>query len=242
MIYLFTDFTYNGPYVGQVKSVIYQLDSDIKIVDLMHDAPMHNVKYSSFILNNIIQPLENKNIFCCVVDPGVGSGRKALVIEINSNYFIGPDNGLFEYLIRNNSNLKVYTIQYNENSISKTFHGRDVFAPVAAEISQGNFSSLKEISITNIERYDWDNQIYEVIYIDPFGNLMTGIHSKVVSPQTIFRFKGKKVLCADTYSSMEKDELCWYVNSTNLVEFALPSSRAEENFKAQISDSIEVLL
>lgn len=241
MIILFTDFSYNGPYVGQLKSAIYQLSQNIKIIDLMHDAPKFDVKHSALLLSTLINKFPKNSVFCCVVDPGVGSKREALVLKVDEQYFIGPDNGLFEYILRSGKLLKTFKIIYKPETISKTFHGRDIFAPIAAQLEDNNFTNLEVISPNDLLRYDWKPNLEEIIYIDSFGNLMTGIKKGALSKVSIIHYKGHEINFSAAYSGVLEGDFCWYVNSNDLIEIAVNSGSAASVLDAQIGDFVKTL-
>lgn len=240
MIILFTDFGLEGPYVGQLKATVYNICPQATIVDLMHDAPMFDVKHSALLLNSLSHYFPSGCIFCCVVDPGVGSNRNAIVVKADDNYFVGPDNGLFEYILQTRERLTTYKIAWTPESLSSTFHGRDIFAPIAAQIESGQFGNLKEINPTDIKRFSWPNDVYEIIYIDHFGNLMTGIKGSSISTKSLFNLKGKKIAYAQTYADMRDDELSWYINSNNLVEIGVNQSDASIRCNAHIGDPVDI--
>ncbi len=241
MIILYTDFTLRGPYVGQLKAAVYAKHPDAKVIDLMHDAPGFDVKHSACLLNSLIQYFPLDSVFCCVVDPGVGSSRQAIVLKVNSQYFVGPDNGLFEYILRSAKDIQAYKITWQPLELSCTFHGRDIFAPVAAKIMQADFDGIENIPVNDVMRFDWPNDIFEIIYIDAYGNLMTGIAATAISRATILELKGIKIYFSKTYADMLPDTLCWYVNSNQLVEIALREGHAAKTHFCEIGDSVNIL-
>lgn len=240
MIILYTDFTLSGPYVGQLKAAIYQRNPDVHIIDLMHDAPGFNVKHSACLLNSLVQYCPDGSVFCCVVDPGVGSARQAIVVKINTQYFIGPDNGLFEYILRSTNKSDAYKILWEPPQLSSTFHGRDIFAPIAANIAQSDFSGIDSMPLSNIARFDWANDLYEIIYIDGYGNLMTGIVASAISAETILEYNGTEIHSVKTYFDMPVGKLCWYINSNQLVEIALCEGSAAKTYSFKIGDIINI--
>ncbi len=238
MIILYTDFSLQGPYVGQLKAAIYKQYSNAKVVDLMHDAPSFNIKHSACLLSSLAQYFPEDSVFCCVVDPGVGSARQAIVLKVGSQYFVGPDNGLFEYLLRSKDKLQAYKISWQPAQLSTTFHGRDIFAPIAANIAQRDFSGIEGIPLNNITRFDWANDLFEIIYIDTYGNLMTGIAASSISIKTILELNSTKIQFAKTYTDMPTGELCWYINSNQLIEIALRGQSAAKVYSFQIGDIV----
>lgn len=241
MIILFTDFGLQGPYVGQLKSVLYQNSPDSKIIDLMHDAPMFDIKHSACLLNSLIQYFPAGSVFCCVVDPGVGSTRNAIVIKAKGKYFVGPDNGLFEYLVRSDPDFTAYNIVWQPEVLSKTFHGRDIFGPIAAQIENGIFDRVDKTEQNSINRFSWPNDLSEIIYIDHFGNLMTGIRGNSISVETKLVYKGLNVNYVDTYSNMPDGQLCWYINSNQLVEIGLNKMNAGLEHGEQIGEPVSII-
>lgn len=240
MIVLFTDFSLLGPFVGQLKSAIFQVNPSSKILDLMHDAPVYDIKHSAYLLSSLIEYYPIGTVFCCVVDPGVGTERRNIVVKADANYYVGPDNGLFEYICRTSTDLTYYKIIWRPERLSSTFHGRDIYAPVAAQIEQANLESLEEVKPIDIIRFSWPNDLYEVIYIDHFGNLMTGIRATSVSREKILQVLGVNVCYAETYAEMPENKLCWYVNSNRLVEIGLPQDNAAVTYSIRIGESVGI--
>ena len=242
MIILYTDFSQLGPYVGQLKSVISQYNPDSKIIDLIHDAPMFDVKHSAYFLNSLTPYFSDESVFCCVVDPGVGGTRNNIVVKADNKYYIGPDNGLFEYIIRSASKLEYYTISWEPEVLSTTFHGRDIYAPIAAQIDSGFFEEIEKIAPKDVTRFNWPNDLYEIIYIDSFGNLMTGIRATSIDIESILHIKGEKVYFSKTYTTMPDGQVCWYVNSNGLIEIALNKDNAGLKYDIKIGEAVGFLV
>ncbi len=240
MIIFFTDFSYKGPYIGQLKSAVYKEAPDIKTIDLMHDAPVFDIKHSALLLNTLRNHFPENGVFCCVVDPGVGSSRQAIVIKVAEQYFVGPDNGLFEYIIRTTANIKSFQIVYTPTDLSKTFHGRDIFAPVSAQVHNNNLKNLQEINPEVLQRFNWPDNLSEIIYIDTFGNLMTGLDADSISKEMIIKYKGYDMCFADTYSEIPAGRFSWYINSNNLAEIAVNSGNAASILSSQIGDFVTI--
>ncbi len=241
MIILYTDFTLHGPYVGQLKAAIYKQNPSVNIIDLMHDVPNFNIRYSACLLNSLIEYFPDDSVFCCVIDPGVGSARQSIVLKINNQYLIGPDNGLFEYILRSSHKSQAYKIVWAPSQLSATFHGRDIFAVIAARIAQMDFSGIDKLPLNDILRFDWENNLAEIIYIDAYGNLMTGIAASAISTETVIELKGRRVYFAKTYAEMPTNQPCWYVNSNQLVEIALREQNTAKAYSSQIGDIVNIL-
>ena len=136
MIFLFTDYGLKGPYIGQVESVLYQLAANEKVINLMADAPRNNPKASAYLLASLISHIPESSILFCVVDPGVGSDEyKPVMLNIDGRWYVGPDNGLFDIVIRQAQRIEAYEISWRPQNISNSFHGRDLYAPVCSMIA-----------------------------------------------------------------------------------------------------------
>ena len=190
-IALITDFGSNGQhFVACMKGVILKINSTVKIIDISHNITPFSILEGAYILKSIYKYFPKGTIFVAVIDPGVGSARKIIILETSSGfYFVGPDNGLFTYIINNEEISKIIEISnqdYFLEPVSDTFHGRDIMAPVSAYLSKGisieNFGNPLEIdNITKLN--DLSPKIIEnekiiegkIQYIDSFGNCITNI-------------------------------------------------------------------
>jgi S-adenosylmethionine hydrolase len=138
MIALFTDFGLHGPYTGQMKAVLHQMAPGIPIIDLFADAPVGNPKASAYLLAAYATWFPVRTVFLCVVDPGVGGTRPSIFLEADGRWYIGPGNGLFELIQRRAQETRSWDIDWKPKHLSASFHGRDLFAPVAAMLARGD--------------------------------------------------------------------------------------------------------
>ena len=168
-IILATDYGVSGAYVSQLKCAIYKIVPNVNIIDLIHDLPAFNPKASAYLLSSYLRYIPENPIVIGVVDPGVGLDREPIVLEGDGCTFIGPNNGLFAIIARKLTDAKLYKIVLTGKSISKTFHGRDVFAPIAAKIANESEPILESISIEKLIGSDWPENLCEIIYIDNYG-------------------------------------------------------------------------
>ena len=152
MIVLLTDFG-QSEYVGVMKAVIYSIACDAKIVDFCHDISPQNIIEASWVLENNYKYFPESAVFCCVVDPGVGTERKAMAVKTENFYFVAPDNGLLWETLKKQKVIEIRQIPVPADA-SRTFHGRDVFAEAAANIDLGNFDDVGE-KIKEIERLEY---------------------------------------------------------------------------------------
>jgi hypothetical protein len=186
-IVLLTDFSVADPYVGMMKGVIYSINKDANIVDLTHEIPKYNVKLAAYILKISYRFFPKNSVFCIVVDPGVGSERKPVIIKSKNYLWVGPDNGVLLPAVIDDGIIEAYEILPEVAGlpeISHTFHGRDLFAPAAAYLSLGispeaigrrlDLNILTKIKVPPEKPKVLDESTLEVaiFYIDSFGNLV----------------------------------------------------------------------
>lgn len=219
MIVLFTDFGRDGPYAGQLHGAIRAVAPTTPIVDLFHAAPRFNVRAAAYLLPAYGSAFGPGSIFVAVVDPGVGSDRGSVALEADGRWYVGPDNGLLAMVVRRARQLRCFDIVWRPRSLSASFHGRDLFAPVAARIRDGDLSGL-EPGRLRVTGADWPDDLAEVIYIDEFGNAITGLRGAGIAAHARLEAGGAEVSAARTFSSVPEGGLFWYVNSSGLVEIA----------------------
>jgi hypothetical protein len=169
MIVLFTDFGLHGPYTGQMKAVLHQMAPG-PVIDLFADAPVGNPKASAYLLAAYAEWFVAMTVFLCVVDPGVGGTRPAIIVEADGRWYVGPGNGLFELVERRAASTRTWDIDWKPARLSASFHGRDLFAPVAAMLARGEPPPGQPCKDTTHRRTDWPDDLSEVVYVDHFGN------------------------------------------------------------------------
>lgn len=241
IITLTTDFGLEDHYVGSMKGVILRINPNSVITDITHYIPRHDLFKAAFIVNNFYQYFPKDSIHVVVVDPGVGSERKPIVMETEYGIFIGPDNGVFSFIIENNEDTiirEISNINYMLADISNTFHGRDIFAPVAAHISLGN--NLAELGDKinspvlldiNKPKVVNDQIVGEVIYADSFGNLITNITRDMTSNIKEIRIEGHIIdTVANSYQDVKKGELLAIIGSSGFLEISINHGSAAKFF------------
>ena len=237
MIFLFTDYGLEGPYIGQVESVLHQLAPQAKVINLMADAPRNNPKASAYLLASLIHKIPVGSIIFSVVDPGVGSGKdKPTAIKIDGRWFVGPDNGLFDIVAKQAKEILAWHITWKPETLSNSFHGRDLYAPVCAMLE--NKQQIPGDRVGWTDKQQWPEELYEVIYIDYFGNCMTGIRAANLDKQTILRINNQEISNADTFSDVATGQQFWYQNSNGLVEIAVNQGAAEDTLQLKIGSHI----
>jgi len=239
MIVLMTDYGMEGPYMGQLTSVLYQYAPGVPVVTLFYDAPVHNPKASAYLLSAYRQGFPKGSVFLCVIDPAVGSGiHRPVIVKVDDQWFVGPDNGLFNVIAKHGTAVVRWLITWQPERLSHTFHGRDLYAPVAARLAMGLEPPGEPI--LSLYSVDWPDDLYEVIYIDRFGNVMTGVRASTISSDCMLTIGGRRLKNADVFAQVAVGEAFWYANSNGLVEVAVNQGRAHEVLKIRIGDPFTV--
>jgi len=228
MIVLFTDFGLAGPYTGQVKAVLQRMAPEVPAIDLFADAPMRNPKAAAYLLAAYALWFPPGTVFLAVVDPGVGGARAALVVKADGRTFVGPDNGLFELVRRRAQRVRVREILWTPEQLSASFHGRDLFAPVAALLARGDRPQGVERSAEFGHRPDWPDDLAEIVYVDHYGNGMTGLRAAALPARAALIVDGRRICRARTFSDMPAGMPLWYENSNGLAEIAVNMGRADK--------------
>jgi S-adenosylmethionine hydrolase len=162
MIVLFTDFGLQGPYTGQMKAVLHQMAPGIPAIDLFADAPVGNPKASAYLLAAYAAWFPAGTIFLCAVDPGVGGTRPSIILEADGRWYVGPGNGLFELVQRRSGETRSWDIEWKPERLSASFHGRDLFAPVAAMLARGEPPPGRPRKNDADRRADWPDDLSEL--------------------------------------------------------------------------------
>jgi S-adenosylmethionine hydrolase len=237
MILLVTDYGLHGPYVGQMLAVLHRKAPAVPAINLFADAPVCNPKATSYLLAAYRRAFPPGAVFLCVVDPGVGSGEhRPVVVKIDDHWFVGPDNGLFEITARQGSDARLWSITWRPEHLSSTFHGRDLYAPTAARLATGMTPVGEPEPFCS--RYDWPDDLYEVVYIDHFGNAMTGIRASSVEAVVALTLKSQSLKRMRTFADVPPGEGFWYENANGLVEIAVNRGRADTTYGLTIGDAV----
>jgi S-adenosyl-L-methionine hydrolase (adenosine-forming) len=242
MIALFTDFGLTGPYTGQVKAVLVQQAPGVPVVDLFADAPPGSPKPSAYLLAAYGPWFPPQSVLLSVVDPGVGSERRAVVVEADSRFYVGPDNGLFELVLRRARGTCCYEVQWRPETLSASFHGRDLFAPVAAQLALSG-PDRKILRRTEVGRIpEWPDDLSEIVYVDHYGNAMTGLRASTL-PATASLVAGDRILPkARTFSDVPLASAFWYENANGLAEISVNGSRADTTLGIAIGSPVAIHL
>jgi S-adenosylmethionine hydrolase len=229
MIVLFTDFGAVGPYVGQMKAVLHREAPGVPTVDLFANAPAFDAKRSAYLLAAYAIEFPAPTVFLAVVDPGVGSDRAGVVVDADGRQFVGPDNGLFELVWRRATDRKAFRIVWRPSRLSASFHGRDLFAPIAARLAMGR--AVVPLDLQPIERpspasADWPDDLLEIVYVDDYGNAMTGLRAAQLPGEARLVVGDVRLPRARTFSDRPRGQGFWYENANGLVEISVNQGHA----------------
>jgi S-adenosyl-L-methionine hydrolase (adenosine-forming) len=227
LIVLFTDFGLNGPYTGQMKAVLHRMAPGVPVVDLFADAPAGDPKASAYLLAAYAAWFPANTVFLCVVDPGVGGARPALIVAADGRWYVGPGNGLFELVERRAATTQRFDITFAPERLSASFHGRDLFAPVAAMLARGDEPPGRPRNDETDRRPDWPDDLAEIVYVDHYGNAMTGLRAAMLPPEAILAVTGRVLQRATTFGDQPPGTVFWYENSNGLAEIAVNQGRAD---------------
>jgi S-adenosylmethionine hydrolase len=240
LIAIFNDFGITGPYQGQMAAVLATEAPNIPHVTLMADAPMFDPQSAGLLLLYLSQNLPSHTLTLAVVDPGVGGSRLPIMVRTEKHLFVGPDNGLFIPIAHHSKSCEIETITWRPRQLSNTFHGRDLFAPVAAKLANGENVEGSSLMPHKLVGYDSPINTKRIIYIDNYGNAMTGINSKEVDEDTVFSVNGSSLHYARTFSSTLIGQSFWYRNSMGMVEFAVNRGNAANLLKLDLGMPVDL--
>jgi S-adenosylmethionine hydrolase len=239
IITLLTDFGWGDGYIGAMKGVILQINPDCRIVDLAHEVPPHDVMNAALVLDQTYSYFPQGTIHIVVVDPGVGGSRRPLVLETEGYRFVGPDNGCFTFLLKRQKEIEAYELtekQFHLPLVSNTFHGRDIFAPVAAHLSagvppaaMGPLIAIADLSSLAIPDPVAEGETLrgEVIGVDSFGNLVTNISQEILgvfAPDEVVEIEigGEQITgLKSSYEEGKTGEIIALWGSAGLLEISL---------------------
>jgi S-adenosylmethionine hydrolase len=241
MIVLFTDFGLHGPYTGQMKAVLCQMAPGIPTIDLFADAPVCNPKASAYLLAVYAGWFPAGTVFLCVVDPGVGGARPAIILEADGRWYVGPGNGLFELVQRRAKKMRSWNIDWSPEYLSASFHGRDLFAPVAAMLARGEPPPGRLRTDRADRRTDWPDDLCEVVYVDHFGNAMIGLRAAMLPPTARLATAGQVLERERTFGGRAPGAAFWYENSNGLAEIAVNQGRADRDLGLTIGAPVEIV-
>jgi S-adenosylmethionine hydrolase len=254
MITLTSDFGLRDSYVAELKGVILTINKGANIIDVTHEVEKFNIRMGAFMLASAAPYFPNGTIHLAVVDPGVGTERRGILVQTKQGFFIGPDNGILLLAAQNQEISQTYELtnpQFMLPKVSSTFHGRDVFAPAAAYLDMGVKPSEFGPDIIDLVAPDFTfvkqrngSLIGEVLHADSFGNIITNISQKEIVQAKFIRVKLEKIslnlALGKTYSNAKSQEAIALIGSHGFLEIALNLANAAEKFNVKAGDLVEV--
>jgi S-adenosylmethionine hydrolase len=253
IITLTTDFGIRDWFVGTMKGVVLGINPRAVIVDITHEINSGDIRAGAFSLMAAYRYFPRGTVHVAVVDPGVGSKRQAIAVQTSKYVFVGPDNGVLSWAVAREKIKSIRRLdgpKYFLKSISRTFHGRDIFAPVAAHLSRGLVLAKVGRELKEFVRIPWSEPIQrssgicgEIVHIDRFGNAITNIGAELVG-------KGRKRVCevggrhnlrcilAPFYGAVPANSPVAVMSSSGLLEIAVNGGSAAERFGLEIGDKV----
>ncbi len=254
-----SDFGSSGPYVGAVKGAILQICPQARIVDISHEISSHNILEAAFNLACSYSYFPAGTIHLAVVDPGVGSERRGIVVATDRYRFVGPDNGLFTLVYRREKVRQVVSIESERHcreTVSATFHGRDVFGPAAAWLASGveperlgpEVTDWRQLPLTLLQREEPGRIGGVVLQVDRFGNVITSVHDRELrdllgrQPSLVeFQAGGRRIgRHCRTYAEAPAGKLVYLKGSSGYYEIAIPEGSAAQIVGLRVGDPVRV--
>lgn len=248
-IALITDFGEKDWFVPVMKAVICSVNPGAHIIDVTHQIAPQNTTEAAFVLWNAARQFPMKTVFVAVVDPAVGSQRMIIAAETSRHIYLAPSNGVLDMALSDDKVIRSVAVEnkkYFLKMVSRTFHGRDIFAPVAAYLSKGldlselgsaiKFSGSKSFFVEASTRGGYAGS---VIYIDRFGNLITNLKAESGAKGSV-AILGKHLPLAGTYCDVARGKLLAYVGSSGLLEIAVRDGNAQKKLHGTYGMKVKV--
>lgn len=259
LITLLTDFGERDCFVASMKGVILSINADVSILDLSHQIASHQIQEAGYFIKSCYRYFPKSTIHVAVVDPGVGTERRPLLIEAAGSFFIGPDNGLFSEVLEQEVGAKVWQLsdpQYRRETAGSTFDGRDVFAPAAAWLSKGIPPSFFGPSIQDpirrsVAMPEWHEELLigKIVSIDRFGNLISNITARQVREFRATR-DGSKVEVhigshiidelVGSYSEGNRQRPSALINSSGNLEIFFQEESAAQHLQISVGQEVRL--
>jgi S-adenosylmethionine hydrolase len=221
-----------------VEAVLDRYAPGVRVIHLLHDAPPFRIEASAHLLAALSQKIPKGHVFMGVVDPGVGSDRAAVVMRADGRWFVGPDNGLFSVIAARATARQFWQIASATARLAPSFHGRDLFAPIAAAVATDDFPNSNVKPVAGLQVNLGADDLAQIVYIDHYGNAFTGVRAVNVAPAASIRIAGRTVPHARVFSAVAPGAAIWYENSIGLVELAVNQGSAAQAFGLAVGDAV----
>ncbi len=235
MIFVFTDFGERGSYTGQMRAVMHRAAPEVEAVTLTAHAPVFDPYRSAYLLAAESAIARPGDVVLAVVDPGVGGARTPLAVRADDVWYVGPDNGLIDLVARRAAGVETFAIAWRPERLSASFHGRDLCAPTAAALARGVTAGLEPVAASR-HGADWPDELDQVVFIDDYGNAMTGRRASTLDATAALALPGggEPLRRLRTFADDAAALGFWYENSLGLVEVAARESSAAARFDLAI--------
>lgn len=239
-IALLTDFG-TGPYVGQMRLLLSALAPSAPAVVLISDLPPFRPELAAYLLPGLQREMPGGTVYTCVVDPGVGTERGVILARCEDDWWLGPDNGLLVPLLRRVPAAEILRVRWRPERLSASFHGRDLFLPIAAALARGTLLDSEPIALADLVNLHWPEQAWRVCYVDAFGNLISGVEADRVSEGSALRIGDSVLSPARTFADVPIGGAFWYRNAFGLVEVAVNQGRADTALACGLASPISIV-
>lgn len=240
MILTFTDFGGRAPYLAQMKAAALREHPDAAVLDMVTNAPAFRPRPAGYLLAHYIADFPAESAVIGVVDPGVGTDRRGVVVHAGERWFVGPDNGLFAPALRLAGGGAAWRIDWRPARVAASFHGRDIFAPVAARLARGMPPPGTPIDPDGLDGMADPDDRDAVIYVDDYGNAITGRRADTVAATAVIHVAGRTIRAARTFGDVPVGTPMWYRNANGLVEIAVNQDRADTTLGIAVDTPIAV--
>ncbi len=259
VVTLLSDFGLKDPYVAEMKAVILSISPEARIVDITHEIEKFNIRMGAFVLASVAPYFPLNTVHVAVVDPGVGTKRRPVIVETERGFYVGPDNGLLMLAAHKEGIVKVYHIvnpKYMLSRVSRTFHGRDIFAPAAAHLAAGTSPSEFGPAIRDYVFPEFAKPqagkgevVGEVLHVDGFGNIISNISAEDLERagfregDSLLVRLGAKTLTlrfCSAYGEVPAGAALAIIGGSGFLEVAVNRGSASRTFKAKVGGSFQV--
>ncbi len=247
IVTLLTDFGVNDPFVAMLHAVLYRECPDARLIDVTHAIAPQNVALASFWLERVKPWFPVGTVHLAVVDPGVGTDRQPVVVEVDGHLYVGPHNGLFDRLVARASHVRLYLIEPTTPIASNTFHARDLFAPIAGQLARGALAPNRVGRALpcspHLSSTPQHPGVGKVVWIDRFGNLITDIEQQQIefgsNPRVLL--EGREILLQRTYSDVAVGAAVAVVGGFGTLEIAVREGSAHDQLKMGVGTPVRLV-
>ncbi len=245
-VYFFTDFGPGSPYMGLMHAALARCSRQLRhkgplprSIELCSTVASCAVRQAAYLLAALVDYIEEDAVVVAVVDPGVGTARAGVVLEALNRTFVGPDNGLLARCAAAPA-ARWFRLEPPQ-AMSASFHGRDWFTPAAATLACGLKPAMQPCAAAHIHGLDWPAQLADVIHVDHYGNVMTGLSAQGLARNALVQAGECRLGWARTFDDAPRRGAFWYANSLGLVELAVNHGRADQLLRLAVGDAVTLL-